>query len=33
MVSRITDKVMVSAIKWQNRTLDKIYPILYLGEK
>jgi len=30
MVSRITDKVMDSAIEWQNRTLDKIYPIVYL---
>ena len=30
MVSRITDKVMDSAVEWQNRTLDKIYPIVYL---
>lgn len=30
MVSRITDKVMDSAVEWQNRTLDKVYPIVYL---
>jgi len=30
MVSRITDKVMDSAVEWQNRALDKIYPIVYL---
>jgi putative transposase len=30
MVSRITDKVMDSAVEWQNRSLDKIYPIIYL---
>jgi putative transposase len=30
MVSRITDKVMDSAVEWQNRSLDKVYPIVYL---
>lgn len=30
MVSRITDKVMDSAVEWQNRALDKVYPIVYL---
>lgn len=30
MVSRITDKVMEGAVEWQNRVLDKIYPIVYL---
>lgn len=30
MVSRITDKVMDGAVEWQNRALDKIYPIVYL---
>jgi len=30
MVSRITDKVMEAAVEWQNRALDKIYPIVYL---
>lgn len=30
MVSRITDKVMESAVEWQNRSLDKVYPIVYL---
>lgn len=30
MVSKITDKVLASATEWQNRALDKIYPIVYL---
>lgn len=30
MVSKITDKVLASAAEWQNRALDKIYPIVYL---
>jgi len=30
MVSKITDKVIASAIEWQNRILDEIYPIVYL---
>ena len=30
MVSKITDKVIATATKWQNRMLDKIYPIVYL---
>lgn len=30
MVSKITDKVIATAIEWQNRMLDKIYPIVYL---
>ena len=30
MVSRITDKVMDSAVEWQNRSLEKVYPIVYL---
>jgi len=30
LVSIITDKVMDSAIEWQNRSLDKVYPIVYL---
>lgn len=30
MVSRITDKVIASATEWQNRMLDRIYPIVYL---
>ena len=30
MVSRITDKVLPLAQEWQNRTLDPMYPILYL---
>lgn len=30
MVSKITDKVMASAKEWQNRALDKVYPIVYL---
>lgn len=30
MVSRITDKVLPIAKEWQNRTLDSMYPILFL---
>ena len=30
MVSKITDKVIATANEWQNRMLDKIYPIVYL---
>lgn len=30
MVSKITDKVIATATEWQNRALDKIYPIVYL---
>ena len=30
MISMITDKVMGDAVQWQNRTLDKVYPIAYL---
>ena len=30
MVSKITDKVLSSAVEWQNRPLDRIYPIVYL---
>ena len=30
MISKITDKVMGSATQWQNRTLDEIYPIVYM---
>ncbi|MDQ0151325.1 IS256 family transposase [Eubacterium multiforme] len=30
MVSKITDKVIATATEWQNRVLDKIYPIVYL---
>ena len=30
MVSKITDKVIPTANEWQNRMLDKIYPIVYL---
>lgn len=30
MVSKITDKVIGAATAWQNRTLDKIYPIVYM---
>ena len=29
-ISTVTDKVMDEVISWQNRGLDKIYPILYL---
>ena len=30
MVSKITDKVIATATEWQNRMLDKIFPIVYL---
>ena len=30
MVSKITDKVIATATEWQNRMLDKTYPIVYL---
>jgi len=30
MISTITDKVMGAAADWQNRVLDKMYPIIYL---
>lgn len=30
MISKITDKVIATATEWQNRMLDKIYPIVYL---
>ena len=32
MVSKITDKVIATATEWQNRMLDKIYPIVYLDD-
>lgn len=30
MISKITDKVMETAIAWQNRSLESIYPIVYM---
>jgi transposase-like protein len=30
MISKITDKVMETALAWQNRALDSVYPIVYL---
>lgn len=30
MISTITDKIMGAASDWQNRLLDKVYPITYL---
>ncbi len=30
MISRITDKVLPLAREWQNRTLEPMYPILYM---
>lgn len=29
-ISHITDKVLVAASEWQNRMLDKVYPIVYM---
>jgi transposase-like protein len=30
MISKITDKIMGSASDWQNRLLDKVYPIMFM---
>jgi transposase-like protein len=30
MISKITDKIMDTATAWQNRSLDPIYPIVYM---
>lgn len=30
MISKITDKVMDTALAWQNRALDPMYPIVYM---
>ena len=30
MISKITDKVMETATAWQNRSLDPLYPIVYM---
>jgi putative transposase len=30
MISKVTDKVMSAALDWQNRVLDKVYPIIYM---
>jgi transposase-like protein len=30
MISKITDKVMDTATAWQNRSLDPLYPIIYM---
>lgn len=30
MVSKITDKVMPQIVEWQSRTLDRVYPIVFL---
>lgn len=30
MISKITDKVMDSVAEWQNRMLDRVYPIVYM---
>ena len=30
MISKITDKIMDTAIAWQNRSLDPFYPIVYM---
>lgn len=31
LVSKVTNTVMESVIEWQNRPLDAVYPIDYLG--
>lgn len=30
LVSKVTDAVMEQVVKWQNRPLDAIYPIVYI---
>lgn len=30
MISKITDKIMDTAIAYQNRSLDPVYPIVYM---
>lgn len=30
MISKITDKVMNTAIAWKNRALEPVYPIVYM---
>lgn len=30
MISKITDKVVEAAAEWQSRTLDEVYPIVYM---
>ena len=32
MISKITDKVVEAAAEWQSRTLDEIYPIVYMDD-
>lgn len=29
-ISRITDRVMESMVVWQNRPLDRIYPVIFI---
>ncbi len=30
MISQITDKIIPSIVEWQNRTLEEVYPIIFL---
>lgn len=30
-ISTITDKVMASMVEWQNRPLDRVYPVLFVA--
>ena len=30
LVSKVTDAVMTRVIEWQSRSLDSVYPIVYL---
>ncbi|EMF80204.1 transposase, mutator-like family protein, partial [Leptospira weilii serovar Topaz str. LT2116] len=30
LISQVTDSVMTTVIEWQNRPLDKVYPILIM---
>ncbi len=32
MISKITDRILPEVNEWQNRPLDKIYPVIFLME-
>lgn len=33
LISKVTDAVKEQVTEWQNRPLDTVYPIVYLGPK
>lgn len=32
MISKITDKILPEVNEWQNRPLEKIYPVVFFGQ-